>query len=225
MIVTSLAIYVVTYIVSLLFFPHIYRFIVSSVGATISDVYAFGIGDIIGFYFTAPAVVAILIAFPVISILFYQWVKDALFPQEKSFIVKYAQISALFFLFGVVLSFFLVPRLVDLSAYFGRLLGVTIIYSAREIFNIWLALAVVLGIVFQFPILISLLIRAGIVSKEALRAARLYLYPLFYLVSAVITPGDLLVTDLLLLLIFVVLYEGSIVFSKPRTHAKQRSRR
>lgn len=223
LLITAFTIYVVTYFLALLFFPKVYRFIVSSVGATVSDVYAFGIGDVIGFYFTAPAIVALLISFPIVAILFYGWVRDALFPEEKAFIVKYAQISALFFLFGFVLSFFLIPRLVDLSLYFGNLLGITVMYSAREIFNIWLALAVILGIVFQFPILLSFLIRAGIVSKDALRSARIYVYPLFYIVSAVITPGDLLVTDVILLFLFVVLYEGSIAFSKPPGRGRDRS--
>ena len=148
--------------------------------------------------------------------MFYSWAQDALLPEERRFVGTYAKISAILFLVGVLISFPIVPRLLWLASFFANALHVKIIFSAREVFNIWLSMAVALGIVFQFPIVISFLLRVGLVSKDQLRSFRRLAYPIFYVVAAVITPGDLLVTDLILFVVFVALYEASILFTSSK---------
>jgi len=205
--------FAVVYFITVYFFPQIYSFILRATGAPKNSVYVFGVSDIIGFYFTAPAVIAFLLVLPFALLMFYSWAQDALLPEERRFIGTYAKISAILFLIGVLISFPIVPRLLWLASFFANALHVKIIFSAREVFNIWLSMAVALGIVFQFPIVLSFLLRVGLVSKDQLRSFRRLAYPLFYIVAAVITPGDLLVTDLILFVVFTVLYEASILLT------------
>lgn len=210
LIVKSVAIYAFTYVLLLFLFPKIYNLILSASGAKDVQVYFFGVGDALGFYFTAPAVIGLLLVFPVVATMFYKWVEDALFPKERLVILRYARLSSIVFLLGVFMSFFLLPRVVGLSQYIGNVLGVSVLFSAREIFSIWLSMAVLLGLVFQFPLILSLLVRTGIVSKEVLFSVRAYAYLFFYVLSALITPGDLIVADIFLLALFIFLYELSI---------------
>ncbi len=216
-ILRSVYVFVASYFVFTYFFPKIFSRILSATGLGPNSVFSFGVGSVIGFYFTAPAVLAFLFTLPIFLIMFYSWVQDALLPEEKAFVARYAKVSVVLFVIGVLISVPIVPRLISLAEYLASSLHVRLIITAQEVFNIWLSMALALGIVFQFPILLSFLIRTGIVTKRRLREIRRYVYPVFYVFAAVITPGDLLVTDVILFAIFVALYETSIALT-PSPH-------
>jgi len=209
----SFIVFLVLYLLLLHMFPRFFSYIVDLSGAQNHDVVFFGISDVLGFYFTAPALVAALLTLPVFLLLFYSWARDALFPEERKKIANLATISAVLFLVGVLISIPLFPRILELSYFFSGALGAKLLLSAPELFNLWLSLAVLLGLVFEFPVLLYFLVRSGIVSPELLKKYRSYAYLLFYVLAAVITPGDLLVTDVLLFTIFVLLYEGSLLLA------------
>ncbi len=211
----STYIFVASYFAFTYFFPKIFSWILSATGLGPNSVFSFGVGSVIGFYFTAPAVLAFLFTLPIFLIMLYSWVQDALLPEEKAFVAKYAKVSVVLFVIGVLVSVPIVPRLISLAMYLASSLHVRLIITAQEVFSIWLSMALALGVIFQFPILLSFLIRAGIVTKHKLREVRRYVYPIFYVFAAIITPGDLLVTDVILFLIFVALYEASIALTPP----------
>jgi len=69
------------------------------------------------------------------------------------------------------------------------------------------------GIIFQLPLVILLLAKAGIVSSEFLRAYRKHAFVVILITAAFITPSPDILSQLLLALPMYLLYEFSILLA------------
>ena len=79
------------------------------------------------------------------------------------------------------------------------------------------------GISFLLPVLLLLLNRAGLVTREQLAGARRYVVVAVFIVAAVITPPDV-VSQFLLAIPLLILFEGSLVlmrFSEKKVAARE----
>jgi sec-independent protein translocase protein TatC len=70
------------------------------------------------------------------------------------------------------------------------------------------------GISFLLPVLLLLLNRAGIVTREQLSGARRYVIVGVFIIAAVATPPDV-VSQLILAIPLWILFEGSLLLMKP----------
>jgi sec-independent protein translocase protein TatC len=69
---------------------------------------------------------------------------------------------------------------------------------------------IVFALAFQMPLVVLALLRIGIVELEAAKAARKYVYFAMVIVSAVITPGDVITATVALMIPLCLLYELGI---------------
>jgi sec-independent protein translocase protein TatC len=114
------------------------------------------------------------------------------------------------FILGVLMSYFV---LFPISF---RFLG-TYSVSARVVSNITLdsyvttfvSLTLVMGVVFQLPVIAFFLGKLGVVSSEVLLRYRKHAFVVIMMVAAVITPPDLM-TLILVTISLYMLYEVSI---------------
>ena len=124
--------------------------------------------------------------------------------------VQVAGIIYVLFILGVLMSYFV---LFPISF---RFLG-TYSVSARVVSNITLdsyvtsfvSLTLVMGVVFQLPVIAFFLGKLGVVSSEVLLLYRKHAFVVIMMVAAVITPPDLM-TLILVTIPLYMLYEVSI---------------
>lgn len=152
------------------------------------------------------------LSLPFILFFLGQFVAPGLTRREQRLLFPACAISFLLFLLGATFSFFiLLPAGLKASIYFNNLLGFELLLTAASYYGIvmWSTLGV--GLAFQFPLALLILIFLGLLTTRQLRAWRSYAVVIFLVVSAGVTPTPDPFTFLMLALPLQVLYEVSII--------------
>lgn len=154
-----------------------------------------------------------IFASPVIIYQVWAFLSPALHKHEKKVVIPVLIFGALLFLAGVALAFF---GLIPLTLRF--LLGVqstviTPMISANEYFGFAIGFSLVMGAVFEMPIVVLALTALGIVTPAMLTRYRRHAIVICLVASAFITPGQDPLTLAAVFLPLVGLYEVSIICS------------
>ena len=161
-------------------------------------------------HITTAVYLGLLGASPYILYELFRFVSPALYENERKYSVQVAVIIYVLFLFGVLMSYFV---LFPISF---RFLG-TYSVSAKVVSNITLdsyistfvSLTLVMGVVFQLPVVAFFLGKLGVASSWMLSKYRKHALIVIMLVAAIITPPDLM-TLILVTIPLYLLYEVSI---------------
>ena len=167
-------------------------------------------------------VVGFLIAFPYVFWEMWRFIRPALYNNEKSHARGAVFFSSLLFFLGVLFGYYII---VPLSVHFlgGYNISNQVLNQINLGSYISTITSVVLaaGIIFELPIVIYFLSKAGIVTPDILRTYRKHSLVIILALSAIITPPDVF-SQVLVALPLVILYEVGIKISK-RIYAKDES--
>jgi len=134
----------------------------------------------------------------------------ALRPNEKRVIVGGLIAGVILLYSGIIFSYLLVlPELMpQLSGFFKS--GVEQTFSLNMYIDKVFKFAIAFGLAFQLPIVLVILVRIGVISVEALRRNRKYMIIVIFVIAAVITPTPDAISQTLLAIPLLILYEASI---------------
>lgn len=154
---------------------------------------------------------AFLLVFPYILYELYRFVSPALYKKERRYAFAIAGSGYVMFMMGVALSYFLIFPLTF------RFLGTYQVSPDVEnqivldsYIGTMMMLNLMMGIVFELPILSLLFAKFGLVSAAFLRKYRKHAIVVLLTIAAIITPTSDVVTLLLVSLPMYLLYEVSI---------------
>ena len=157
---------------------------------------------------------ALMISFPVIATQLWRFVAPGLYAKEKKAFLPFLIMTPFFFAAGACFAYFVAMpwALKFLLSFEGEVGGVTqealpaignyLSFSTRFLFGF--------GVAFLLPVLLMVLERAGIVTREQLAKSRRYAIVVAAAISAVLTPPDV-VSMLLMLVPLYALYEFAIL--------------
>lgn len=154
----------------------------------------------------------LVLSVPVILFNALKFIWVALNKREKSVFIAYLIAGVLLFGAGILFSYYIaLPAAINFLLSFSSDLIRPFISVAKYIsFSVFLMLA--FGVAFETPLFIVLLTRLGIVNSRTLRKQRRYFIILLFIISAMLTPPDV-ITQILLAVPLIVLYEISILFA------------
>lgn len=154
-----------------------------------------------------------ILGFPFIIWEIWKFISPALYEKEKKYAVLFIVMASLLFFIGVLFGYFMIaPLSVNFLANYN---------VSKEIFNdIDLASYISLlrsstiasGLLFELPILIYFLTKLGLVTPTSLRAYRKYTLVIVLILSAIITPPDI-ISQIIVAIPIMILYEISILIS------------
>lgn len=156
----------------------------------------------------------LIIAFPYILFEFWKFISPGLKEKERKTSRGFIFIASLLFFIGVLFGYYLIT---PLSINFLGNYQVS-----KEVFNdfdlddyIGLVRTSVLacGIIFELPIIMYILTKIGLVTPEILRKYRKFALIIVLVLSAVITPPDV-VSQIIVAIPILILYEVSVYISK-----------
>jgi sec-independent protein translocase protein TatC len=152
----------------------------------------------------------IILAAPVIFYEFWMFVAPGLYDKEKRLMVPVVVLSTVFFVGGAFFGYFIV-----FPFGFKFFLGfaseiIRPLPSMREYLGFASKLLLAFGLVFELPLIITFLAKLGMVSVSFLKKNRKYALLLFFIGAAILTPPDV-VTQIMMALPLILLYEISII--------------
>jgi len=155
------------------------------------------------------------LSLPMILYFVGSFVVPGLTPQEKKVFFPGCIAATFLFLAGASMTyFFILPLSLAFTIEFSfNVLGLDVYRpEAGNYYStvIWMTFAV--GIAFQFPLVLILLIRIGILSVKKLRESRRLVLVILMVSAALITPGGDPVSLCILTIPLYILYEFAILF-------------
>ena len=159
---------------------------------------------------------ALFIAFPVIAQQIYKFVAPGLYKTERRAFLPYLIATPILFVMGGMVVFFI---LMPLALRFFLSLqqtgsadtaSIEALFKVSDYLSLVETLILAFGVVFQLPVVLTLLARVGIVSSDMLKKGRRYAIVCAFIVAAVLTPPDV-ISQIGLALPTLILYEASII--------------
>jgi len=160
------------------------------------------------------AFAAFIISFPVIANQLWAFVAPGLYAKEKRAFLPFLVATPVLFLLGAALAYYVVMPTAFrwMLGFQGNRGGIQMeaLPSVGDYLGLVMQFILAFGVSFLLPVLLLLLNRAGIVSRQQLKAARRYVIVAITALSAVLTPPDV-GSQLMLAVPLVILFEGSLI--------------
>jgi sec-independent protein translocase protein TatC len=157
---------------------------------------------------------AFFVSFPIIANQLWAFVAPGLYSKEKKAFLPFLIATPVLFTLGAALAYYVVmPTAFHFFLSFEGQSGgldVEALPSTDSYLSLVMQFILAFGISFLMPVMLMLLNRAGIVTREQLLSMRRYMIVLAFVVAAVLTPPDV-VSQLMLAIPLILLYEITLV--------------
>ena len=138
----------------------------------------------------------LVLAFPVIAAQVYKFVAPGLYKNERSAFLPFLVASPLLFLLGGALVYmFFTPMVLwfflamEQPASNGQV-AIELLPKVSEYLDLIMTLIFAFGLVFQLPVVTTLLTRVGLVTADGLASKRKYAIVAAFVAAAILTPPD-----------------------------------
>ncbi len=164
-------------------------------------------------YFKISVVAALFLAAPVILYEFWMFVAPGLYENEKKYVYPFIFFGSLCFIFGALFCYFVVmPNIYRFFVSYAQDFVIPM-PDLKNYMGLTLKLLIIFGLIFELPLVAFYLSRAGIINAKMLAKKRRYAILAVFIISAVITPPDV-VSMILIALPLWGLYELGILIAK-----------
>ncbi|MDR1887824.1 MAG: twin-arginine translocase subunit TatC [Zoogloeaceae bacterium] len=172
--------------------------------------------DVVG-VFVEPVKVAFMTAFLIVLpyVLYQAWafVAPGLYKHEKRFALPLLVASVALFFIGMAFAYFLVfPAVFHFMAAIAPK-GVAWMTDISKYVSFVLTTFMAFGLTFEVPIVVILLVKAGLVEIKQLQEARSYVIVAAFVIAAIFTPPDVL-SQLMLAIPMCLLYELGLLVAR-----------
>ena len=165
-------------------------------------------------YMKVAFVAGLILSSPFILYQIWAFVAPGLYQNEKRYVVPFVLGGTFFFVMGVLFGYY-----VAIPVGFKFLLGYATDFikpmpSMKEYLTFSIKFLLAFGLVFEFPVVLVLLARVGVVDAGMLRKQRKYAILLVFVFAAVVTPSPDLLSQVITAIPMIALYELSILLSR-----------
>ena len=157
----------------------------------------------------------VLIASPYIIYLLFGFISPALYDNERRYATLLCTSGYLMFMLGTLLNYFLIfPLTVKFLGTYQVSEDVANMLTLQSYMDTLLMMSLVMGIIFELPVVSWLLGRMGLLNASMMRMWRKHAIVAILVIAAIITPTTDAFTLLIVALPIWLLYEASIFIVK-----------
>lgn len=172
---------------------------------------------------------ALFLAFPVFASQIYMFMAPGLYRHERAAFYPFLVATPILFFLGACLVYFLVMPLalsffLSLEQHEPGKAIIENLPKVSEYLSLIMSLIFAFGLVFQLPVVLTLLARVNMISSDTLRSRRRYAIVITFALAALLTPPDP-ASQIGLALPTLLLYEVSIFCVKLVERQRERNMR
>ncbi|MFZ2322084.1 MAG: twin-arginine translocase subunit TatC [Ignavibacteriaceae bacterium] len=165
-------------------------------------------------YMQVAIMVGIILSIPNVFYQFWQFISPALHKRERKYILWIVIFSSFCFLLGISFAYFvMLPLALKFAAQFGST-AIKNQFAIDEYMSIIISVMLAAGLVFELPMISFFLSKLGILKPSFMKKYRKHAVVIIMVTAAILTPGTDPVSQIILAVPLVVLYEISILISK-----------
>jgi len=144
----------------------------------------------------------------------WRFVSPGLYKKEKRFVFPFVFFSTILFVGGILFGYFIAlpPAFRFFVSFSTDFLKPMI--SFKEYLSLTLKFLLAFGICFEMPVFIFFLAKLGVVNAKMLSKKRRYAILIIFVVAAILTPSPDAISQILMAVPLMVLYEVSIFVAK-----------
>jgi len=165
-------------------------------------------------YFQVAIIGGLILSLPNLFYQFWKFIAPALRKKERKYILLIVIYSTVCFLTGIVFAYFvMLPLTLKFAAQFGTE-TIKNEFAIDEYISIIISVMLAAGVVFELPMISFFLTKLGILTPAFMKKYRKHSIIIIMILAAFLTPGTDPVSQLILAVPLVLLYEISIFISK-----------
>ncbi len=179
-------------------------------GVTIATTSPFQLVDLamsIGFF------LASIVTVPVFIYFLYSFLKPALLKKERNFFLLSLPLGLILFILGFLYSSVMLYYAIRLIAFVNVNLGVVNYWDISSYIYQIVLTSTLLGLLFIFPLVITFLIKVGIMSVAFLKSKRRHAIAVIFVIVSLLPPTDGL-SLILMAAPLVLIYELTVLFNR-----------
>lgn len=163
----------------------------------------------------------LITVFPLLIAQIISFLKPALKIKEFRIISRLLPYSLVLFLIGFSFGVLIMKWQIDIFIESAKNLGIGNALDISNLLTTVLMTSTIMGIAFEFPILLLLLMQINLISAKQLSAKRpwIYLGAFFF---AILLPVDSILADILLATPLVLLFELTLILNRILKHKKNK---
>lgn len=165
-------------------------------------------------YFQIALITGLIISIPNVFYQFWKFISPALRKNERKYILAIVIFTTICFLAGIAFAYFvMLPLALSFAVQFGTQ-TIKNEFAVDEYMSIIISVMLAAGLVFELPMLSFFLSKLGILKPSFMRKYRKHSIVIIMIAAAILTPGTDPVSQVILAVPLVLLYEISILVSK-----------
>ncbi len=157
---------------------------------------------------------SIIVTSPFILYQIWKFISPGLLAHEKKYVVPFVISSSLLFISGILFGYFvaLPPAFEFFVSFNNKYLQALISFS--DYLSLFVTFLLGFGLSFELPVFIFFLAKLGIVNAQMLSKQRRYAILVIFIVAAILTPSPDALSQILMAIPLMFLYEVSIFVAR-----------
>lgn len=133
----------------------------------------------------------VVLSSPVLVYSLFEFIGNALTRDERKLLKKFLPISVFLFILGTVFGAWVTQLVIMFFSKYSSGFQVSNIWDIQMFFSQVIVTALIMGFVFQMPLILTILIRLGLIKRSSLVCKRKYIYAGIMLVSILLPTTDI----------------------------------
>jgi len=174
-----------------------------------------GLMDTAYIYLMVSVLIGCVLSSPLIAYQLYKFFGPALIKQERRY-ASYVMIAfvGLFISGGYLAYSVILPITFRILMWFIRSAAALPLINVKDFVMMVVTLILGVALLYTSPIFLVLLVDRGVLSAKHLTENRKMVYAAFIIITAIVTPDPTIVSDVILIIPFIFIFEATILISK-----------